>query len=176
MNPTLDASPCSNPVAAPPASVTPRHGLPHSLPERANIAQLVDAFYGRARDDALLGPVFTTMLAGRWDVHMPKMVDFWSSLVLGEKSYQGNLKATHQALVGLTPEHFNRWLALFFETVEQHYEPAAAIQFIEPALRIAHSLQLSQFGWEFKVPEAQRALLEKLRPRRMEGSLESPQT
>jgi len=177
MDPALDASPPSAPAIAAPATATARHALPNRQPERqperADIAQLVDAFYGRVRDDALIGPVFAKMLEGRWDSHMPKMVDFWSSLVLREKSYQGNLKAAHQPLAGLTPEHFNRWLALFFDTVEQRYEPDAAIQFIEPALRIAHSLQLSRFGWEFKVPEAQQALLEKLRPRRKDESIGS---
>ena len=142
----------------------------HALPNRVNIAELIEAFYRRVRDDTLIGPVFAQVLEGRWDSHMPKMVDFWSSLVLGEKSYQGNLKAAHQPLASLTPEHFNRWLALFFETVEQRFEPAGAVQFMEPALRIAHSLQLSRFGWEFKVPAAQQALLERLRPRRPDRS------
>jgi len=147
---------------SPPEAAPPRY----TAPDRSNIAQTIEAFYSRVRDDTLIGPVFAQVLEGRWDSHMPKMVNFWSSLVLGEKSYQGNLKAAHQPLAMLTPEHFNRWLALFCETVEQRFEPAAAVQFIEPALRIAHSLQLSHFGWEFKVPEAQRELLELLRPRR----------
>jgi len=152
-------------------SVTHNPALPrHAQPDRVNIAELIEAFYSRVRDDTLIGPVFAEVLEGRWDSHMPKMVDFWSSLVLGEKSYQGNLKAAHQPLAMLTPEHFNRWLALFFETVEQRFEPAAAVQFMEPALRIAHSLQLSRFGWEFKVPAAQKALLEQLRPRRLDRS------
>lgn len=143
-------------------------------PERAQIALLVDAFYRKIRDDALLGPVFLPRLEGRWDSHLPKMVDFWSSLVLGDKSYQGNVKAVHQPLAGLTPEHFQRWLSLFFETVEQHFEPAAALQFVEPALRIAHSLQLSHFGWDFKLPAAQRTLLEQLRPRRANADGHAP--
>lgn len=159
-SPTLDIPPDE--------PATPRH----ALPDRDNIAKLIEAFYGRVRDDALIGPIFAEILDGRWDSHMPKMVDFWSSLVLGEKSYQGNVKAVHQPLAMLTPEHFNRWLALFFDTVEQRFEPAAAVQFMEPALRIAHSLQLSRFGWEFKVPEAQRALLERLRPRRSDAAAE----
>jgi len=155
-------------------SIPPISGQPHAdatrhaVPTRDNIAQLVATFYGQIRRDPLLGPVFAQALDGRWDSHLPKMVDFWSSLVLGEKAYQGNLKATHQALSGITPGHFERWLALFLDTVDQLYQPAAAAQFMEPALRIAHSLQLSQFGWQFKIPAAQRAALERLRPRRDE--------
>lgn len=131
-----------------------------------NIAALVDAFYLRVRDDALLGPVFDAKLAGRWDQHLPKMVTFWSSLVLGTKHYRGNLQAAHAPLDRLEPAHFSRWLALFLRTVEMRYEPAAAVLFMEPALRIAQSLQLSRFGWDYQVPPEQQALLDLLAPKR----------
>jgi hemoglobin len=151
----------------------PPAGARYAQADRLNIALLVQAFYGHIRNDVLLGPVFERALAGRWDAHQPKMVDFWAGLVLGEKSYQGNLKAVHQALPELTPAHFNRWLGLFLETVETMYAPAAAVAFMEPALRIAHSLQLSRFGWDFVLPAAQRELLEQLNPRRSRASLQA---
>jgi hemoglobin len=132
-------------------------------PTRADIARLVDTFYGRIRQDALLGPVFGAALDGRWEQHMPKMVDFWSSLVLGEKTYQGNVKAVHQPLPDLQPEHFRRWLSLFIATVDELFDARAAMRFAEPALRIAHSLQLSRFGWDFKLPAEQTALLAAMR-------------
>jgi hemoglobin len=37
---------------------------------------------------------------------------------------------------------------------------------MEPALRIAQSLQLSRFGWDYKIPEEQQALLERVAPKR----------
>lgn len=52
----------------------------------------------------------------------------------------------------IEPRHFARWLSLFLNTVEARYEPAAAVQFMEPALRIAQSLQLSKFGWDYQSP------------------------
>jgi hemoglobin len=48
----------------------------------------------------------------------------------------------------------------------ERYEPAAAVRFIEPALRIAQSLQLSRFGWDYTIPPEQQALLERVAPRR----------
>jgi hemoglobin len=45
------------------------------------------------------------------------------------------------------------------------FVPAAAIEFMEPALRIAQSLQLSRYGWDYQVPDEQRALLEQVAPR-----------
>ncbi|MDE1184406.1 group III truncated hemoglobin [Paraburkholderia sp.] len=137
-----------------------------SEPTESNIRELVYAFYDRVRADALLGPAFEQRLAGRWDEHLPKMCTFWGSLVLGAKQYRGNVQQAHQPLEGIEPAHFSRWLYLFLDTVETRYEPAAAVRFMEPALRIAQSLQLSKFGWDYVVPAEQIELLERIAPRR----------
>jgi hemoglobin len=132
-------------------------------PDETNVRALVDAFYRRVDDDPLLGPIFARELAGRWDEHLAKMTTFWSSLVLGTKDYRGNVQEAHRPLGDIEPQHFARWLTLFLDTVETRYEPAAAVQFMEPALRIAQSLQLSKFGWEYTIPDAQAALLASLK-------------
>jgi hemoglobin len=138
----------------------------HAEPTDDNIRELVYAFYDRVRADPLLGPAFEQTLAGRWDEHLPKMCVFWGSLVLGAKQYRGNVQQAHMPLAGIEPQHFSRWLYLFLKTVESRYEPAAAVRFMEPALRIAQSLQLSKFGWDYQIPAEQRALLERIAPRR----------
>ena len=135
-------------------------------PTEANIRELVYAFYDRVRADPMLGPVFDQTLAGRWDEHLPKMCTFWASLVLGAKQYRGNVQQAHQPLPGIEPQHFSRWLYLFLDTVQSRYEPGAAVRFMEPALRIAQSLQLSRFGWDYTIPAEQKALLERVAPRR----------
>jgi hemoglobin len=135
-------------------------------PTEENIRELVYGFYDRVRADPLLGPVFEAKLAGRWDDHLPKMCMFWGSLVLGAKQYRGNVQQAHQPLEGVEPHHFSRWLYLFLDTVESRYQPAAAVRFMEPALRIAQSLQLSRFGWDYKIPAEQQALLERVAPKR----------
>ncbi|WP_246183957.1 group III truncated hemoglobin [Pandoraea anhela] len=127
---------------------------------------LVHTFYGRIRDDDLLGPVFRQALEGRWDMHLEKMVAFWSSIVLGAKRYRGNVTQAHQPFGHLSGEHFSRWLALFFDTLDNLFEPQAAFAFAEPAIRIAESLQLNLFGWEYTLPPAQRALLDRIKQRR----------
>ncbi|MGF6757896.1 group III truncated hemoglobin [Paraburkholderia sp. GAS334] len=135
-------------------------------PTEDNIRALVYAFYDRVQADPMLGPVFEQTLAGKWDEHLPKMCTFWASIVLGQKGYRGNVQQAHQPLPGIEPRHFSRWLYLFLDTVESRYEPAAAVRFMEPALRIAQSLQLSKFGWDYTIPAEQKALLEQLAPRR----------
>ena len=49
--------------------------------------------------------------------------------------------------------------------METRFQPAAAVRFMEPALRIAQSLQLSHFGWDFAIPPEQQALIERVAPR-----------
>jgi hemoglobin len=138
-------------------------------PNETNVRALVEAFYRRVDDDPLLGPIFARELTGRWDEHLAKMTTFWSSLVLGSKQYRGNVQEAHRPLEGIEPQHFARWLSLFLNTVEARYEPAAAVQFMEPALRIAQSLQLSKFGWDYRIPAEQEELLAALKRQRTGG-------
>jgi hemoglobin len=154
---------------SPPTASSPLPESRYPTPTEANIHELVYAFYDRVRADALLGPVFEAPLAGRWDDHLPTMCAFWGSVVLGAKQYRGNVQQAHAALAGIEPRHFSRWLHLFLDTVEKRYEPAAAIRFMEPALRIAQSLQLSRFGWDYAVPEQQQALLDHIAPKRQDN-------
>jgi len=133
--------------------------------DEASIRTLVHTFYDRVRDDTQLSPLFEQALVGRWASHLEKMCDFWASLVLGAKRYRGNVQQAHQPLSGIEPAHFSRWLYLFLDTAERMFVPAAAIEFMEPALRIAQSLQLSRYGWDYQVPDEQRALLEQIAPR-----------
>jgi hemoglobin len=152
----------------------PRTAALYAQPTEENIRELVYAFYDRVREDDMLGPVFDGVLAGRWDEHLPKMCRFWSSLVLGTKTYRGNVQQAHDPVPGIEPQHFSRWLYLFLDTVHARYEPAAAVQFMEPALRIAQSLQLSRFGWDYAIPAEQQALLERVAPRRQRPGHELP--
>ncbi|WP_245479738.1 group III truncated hemoglobin [Hansschlegelia zhihuaiae] len=91
--------------------------------------------------DAVLGPIFERRLEGRWDQHLATMTDFWSSVALTSGRYNGKPHVAHQ-LLGVTPEHFERWLRLFEATVVDLCEGPAAALFIDRAHRIADSLQI----------------------------------
>ena len=76
----------------------------YAEPTEDNIRELVYAFYDRVRADALLGPAFEQKLAGRWDVHLPKMCAFWGSLVLGAAvCYAIAARAAQQRFPGVDP-------------------------------------------------------------------------
>lgn len=109
------------------------------------IHDLVHAFYGRIREDAVLGPIFSRVIGEDWNPHLAKMCDFWSSVVLISGRYKGNPMLAHMRLKMVKPEHFERWLALFQETAVQQCPPEIAALFVQRAQIIARSLQLGMF-------------------------------
>jgi hemoglobin len=93
----------------------------------SQIHTLVHTFYDRVREDAMLGPVFDGRLAGRWDAHLAKMCDFWSSVLLATGRFRGSPVEAHRAIPGIRPEHFDRWIELFESTAHEVLpEPIAA--------------------------------------------------
>lgn len=105
------------------------------------IRQLVDQFYGRIRNDAVLGPVFDAHIDD-WPVHLDIMVRFWSSILLGSGQYSGTPMPKHVALPGLDASMFHRWLDLFHTTTAELPNHDMANQADELARRIARSLWL----------------------------------
>lgn len=106
------------------------------------IAVLVHSFYAKVRRDDLLGPIFEQAVGDRWDAHLAKLADFWSSVTLMSRRFTGAPMAVHAGLPGIGPGHFARWLELFSETARTVCPPAAAAMFEAKAAMIAQSLQL----------------------------------
>jgi hemoglobin len=108
--------------------------------DEAVIERLVRTFYGRARQDPLLGPIFADLVHD-WEIHIARVCAFWSSVALMSGRYHGQPMAVHLPLPVDTP-HFDRWLEIFAETARDVCSPAAAAHFLERAHRIADSLEL----------------------------------
>jgi len=89
----------------------------NDIVNHGDIELLVNSFYARAKEDDLLGPVFAHV---DWARHLPRMYDFWNSIVLGGQAFQGNPFQKH-AHLPIGASHFNRWLKLFYETVDEHF-------------------------------------------------------
>jgi len=106
----------------------------------ALISNLVERFYGAIRGDALLGPIFASHVAD-WTPHLARMKDFWASVTLESGRFRGNPMARHIAVGGLDNRHFDRWLVLWNQTLDDVAPSDAAAQvFREAAERIASSL------------------------------------
>ena len=116
--------------------------IPAGLDE-ATIATVVADFYGKARVDDLLGPIFRAAIPDeKWPLHLAVIVDFWSSMLLGTGRYRGRPMPVHLALGDLDDQHFLRWLALFRQTVETVCAPEIAALFVDRAERVANSFRL----------------------------------
>ena len=114
------------------------------------LAQLVDAFYARVRTDAQLGPIFNDAVDD-WPEHLEKLAAFWSSVMLSSGRYKGQpLPAHMKHRDRITPQLFERWLALWQRTTDELMTPEAAQAMQAKAARIAESLQLALF---FRMPE-----------------------
>ena len=121
------------------ADIIARTGIDEAMIER-----LIHAFYGKVREDSLLGPVFAGRIAD-WPAHLARMCAFWSSVALMSGRYHGQPMERHQPLP-VDGRHFDRWLALFEETARTVCPPVAADHFIERARRVAESLELGIAG------------------------------
>ncbi len=108
----------------------------------ADIRRLVDSFYGRVRKDVVLGPIFTRHVAD-WSAHMPKMYDFWSTVVLRTGRYSGRPIDVHRKLPEISLANFERWIGLWESTVDDVIGAPNREMFTMPARRMAASMAAS---------------------------------
>jgi hemoglobin len=87
----------------------------------ADIKLFVDEFYTKVRKDELIGPVFSAVIKGDWQPHLDKMYAFWDAALFSVPGYKGNPFAKHVPLQ-IAQEHFDRWITLFFDTINAHFE------------------------------------------------------
>lgn len=106
------------------------------IQSKEDIIHLVDSFYDKVNNDKLLGPIFNDFAKVHWESHLPKMYEFWSSILLGTNSYSGRPFPKHLNLP-ISKEHFNRWLDLFYETVDQNFKGEHADEAKKRASNIA---------------------------------------
>jgi hemoglobin len=115
------------------------------------LGRLVERFYARVREDALLGPVFDGAIED-WPEHLERLQAFWSSVMLTSGRYKGRPLPAHlKHAAAITPASFERWLALWKQTSEEIFAPAPAAALQEKAARIAESLSL---GLQYARPQA----------------------
>ncbi|WP_411816583.1 group III truncated hemoglobin [Hyphococcus sp. DH-69] len=119
------------------------------------ISLLVDRFYERIRNEPEIGPIFDAAMGDSWDSHLATMKDFWASVAFNAGRYRGRPVPAHAKHKTIRPHHFDIWLGLFKQTLEETAPtPAVVPYFYERAVRIGQSLKLALFG----APELKGAL------------------
>jgi hemoglobin len=108
------------------------------------LPSFIAAFYTEVRHDPLLGPVFAVIPHEAWPAHLDTVARFWASVLFKSGSYKGNPFASHVGK-GISPEHFERWLAVFSATASERFTPEDAGVVVDRAHRIAASLKAGLF-------------------------------
>ena len=82
---------------------------------KTDVTLLVTTFYDKVLNDEQLAPFFKRL---NFDIHLPKMIHFWSFALLDEPGYTTNVTDKHLQMP-LKKVHFDQWLFLFNETINQ---------------------------------------------------------
>lgn len=94
----------------------------NDIHDRSDIVRLVNRFYERVREDGRLGPIFDQIAQVNWSTHLPKMYDFWDTVLFRAGTFRGNPLEAHAKLMpraDMGRESFDRWLEIFRETVHE---------------------------------------------------------
>jgi hemoglobin len=95
---------------------------------RNDIDTLMRAFYGKAIADDVIGYIFTNVAKLDLESHLPVIGDFWETIIFQNGvylKYGRNPLQVHGELnekTPLLPTHFERWLEIFTEVTDNHFE------------------------------------------------------
>ena len=104
---------------------------------RKDIEILITNFYDEVKKDALLNPFFKHV---NFDVHLPRMIHFWTFVLLDEPGYTTDVTAIHINMP-LKQKHFDRWLEIFNKTVDLMYSGEKAEKAKQRVYLVAWTIQ-----------------------------------
>jgi hemoglobin len=115
-----------------------------------DIKKLVDTFYDRIKDDALLAPIFNERINGKWPQHLEKMYRFWQTVLMEEHTYFGSPFSPH-AQLPVDHEHFAQWITLFTKTADELFTGEKAQEAIWRANKMAEMFE-HKIAWARQNP------------------------
>jgi hemoglobin len=118
------------------------------ISSRDDIVKLVDQFYTKVLSDQTIAYIFKDVAKIDLKNHMPTMYDFWESTLLNKTAYRGNPMKVHLDLndkESLKKVHFDQWLKLFNETVDELFKGERAELAKTRALSIATVMQIKLY-------------------------------
>ncbi|MCB0502390.1 MAG: group III truncated hemoglobin [Bacteroidetes bacterium] len=94
---------------------------------------LMEKFYAKATKDEVIGVKFEHI---DMEEHLPKIVEFWSTIIFFDGNYKGSPFDKHVPL-HLEKQDFERWLMLFEATINELFEGEKADEVLQRAQSIA---------------------------------------
>ena len=131
----------SLPITHPPDAEAIERAPSPPLPDLRDedLVPLLHVFYDEVAREPLLQPYFAPV---DMDAHIPRIADFWSTLLFHTGRYSGNAFRPHMEMPGLTAAHFARWVATLERVVDARFAGDAAERMKALGHRIAYSMQL----------------------------------
>ena len=128
------------PIVAPDLAAVPPPADP-ARPDvtEADLVPLLTAFYATIAGDPRLAPYFAVL---DMPAHIPRIADFWSTMLWHTGRYAGSAFRPHLDMPGLDADHFARWMATLEATVDARHAGPMAEQLKALGHRIAYSMQL----------------------------------
>jgi hemoglobin len=105
----------------------------------ADLEPLLVAFYATVENDALLAPYFESLDMVE---HIPRIADFWSTLLFHTGRYTGNAFRPHLEMPRLRAEHIERWLATLDATLDASHDGPNTERMKMFARRVGFSMQV----------------------------------
>jgi hemoglobin len=94
------------------------------IENRQDIEALMASFYSVAMKDETIGHFFTEVVPLNLEKHIPLISDFWETVIFDKAVYRGNVFGVHEhihTLFAFEDKHFERWVALFKQTVNESF-------------------------------------------------------
>lgn len=117
-----------------------------TIENREDVTLLVHSFYDKIRAHDVLGPIFNRSIPDdHWPAHLEKLTDFWESHLFGISKFRGSPPIAHQKVDlkeghAITPKHFELWLQLWFQTLDELFEGELAARAKDRAKRMSIGL------------------------------------
>ena len=110
---------------------------------RDDVYALVSTFYEHIRIDTVLGPIFNSHIEDeKWPEHIQKLTDFWMTGLFGVVCFKGNPTEAHRKVdknlhYSIDQNHFDQWLNLWFNTIDNLFEGSLANRAKEASIKMA---------------------------------------
>jgi hemoglobin len=102
-----------------------------------DVLQLITRFYDRLLVDEQISHFFIEL---DLEKHIPHVADFWAFVLIDQAGYTNNMMTAHSKLE-LKESDFERWLALFHESINELFEGEKATLAIERSKLIAWTMK-----------------------------------
>ena len=114
-----------------------------------DLEAVLTAFYSQVFSDDLIAYFFTDVVPLKLETHLPVITDFWEAVIFGSHSYRKNVMEIHQhinAKAVIEKKHLDRWVLLFTQTIDAHFEGPNTALMKQRATSIATLMQIKLGG------------------------------